>query len=438
MNYTHDIVAKFGGTSMAYPARAIEQLSADSAEPGVVVVSAPGVTPDWPIKATDMLREYQRNPTPHRAVQIRDRFGALVDAAVTGGHAVGAYSVVDGIQNELSLWQAENKPVEALGEYWSAKIFSALSGRDFIDATKLISFDQNGLDYSLTMRNARNRLGHLRRAAVVPGYYGTDRRGCVRVMERGGSDVTGAILALAMNSAEYHNWSDVDGFMSADPRQVQNARMIDIVTYREARELANGGAELLQKRVQEILGHTTIDTIMRNTFGQYGNRGTVVTTDRDTRDMPVIGVTGQADMLELSFHEFGLQESVGGTVGIFEELRRRKIPWEHAATATDDLSIFLSGLYRSEIKRVVKRLGSSRRLMRVEPAAMIHVVGEGLRQSGVMKMQVIGRLATSLSDAGIECMGATDVASSAALTFFVRPDKLQSAVSTTHDNLHLS
>ncbi len=430
------LVAKFGGTSMASPEVVMSHLEVAGDSPDVVVVSAPGKDETHKVKTTDMLLGYKKGAVIAEEIQRRFEDILLISGSDTDP---ACQAIVDNIPTDLSDWTDNNDPVEALGEHWSARLFAAQTGREFVDAREIIFFDNNGsLNETATNNSIRSRLsrgGHY----IVPGYYGLRADGHVQAFPRGGSDITGAVIARALQARQYDNWSNVDGFMSADPEKIANARFLDLITYREARELSNGGAELLHRTVIKLLGHSGIKTVMRNTFGTPGNSGTEVVSDRAWQWQPVVAVTGRDDMLAVSLHEFGLNEEIGGTADLYAELEHHGIPYEHAATGTDDVSLFIAGFkqYRDKVSDIIDTLKRPGRRLEANPAGLVHVVGEGLARSGTDRLRTLGLVATALAEEGVQGRGGTDVGASATLTLFVKPEAVTDAVRIAHSALKL-
>ena len=426
------LVAKFGGTSMAQPERVQAQLEAAEIPADVTIVSAAGEDPNHPIKVTKILLEEKAAG----AQNLKIRYDDILDR--TDCHDPLSKAVVEKIPEDLAEWAAKGEPLEVLGEIWSGKLFAVQTDRQFVDARELIFFDNSGnLNEEMTEAAIRARLGHGGKF-VVNGFCGTRADGHVQVFPRGGSDITGAIIAKALRVSEYHNWSDVDGFMTADPKKVPEARLLPQITYREARELGNGGSELLHREVLRLLGGTGIRTIMRNTFGPLDNSGTAIVQERAWQWQPIIGVTGRNDLINVSLHEFGLNEGVGTTVDVYAELKRVGIPYEHTNDATDDVSLFISNQYRKEVEAIIDTLKSAGRKLNSRDVGLVHVVGEGLARSGISRLKTLGRVATALADHGIEGRGATDVAESATFTLFVNPRMVTDAIQIAHEALDLS
>lgn len=429
------LVAKFGGTSMARPDLVMNQLEYPDNRADVVVVSAPGTDSIYADKTTDMLIGLQDGV--YIPDDIQTRFEHMLERT-GGGSDEKSREVVAQIPQDLSEWESRGDPIEALGEYWSAKLFAIRAGREFVDPRGLIFFDNDGsFDDTRSGEAIRGVLGGAG-PSVVPGFFGMRQDGQVGVFPRGGSDITGAEISKALGARQYHNWSDVPGFMTADPRVVEDARLLPQITYREARELGNGGSELLHREVIKTLGNTGIDTVMKQTAGPIGDRGTIITDERAWQWQQIIGVTGRDDLQALTLHEFGLNEGVGTTVDVYKELEAAQVPYEYTATGTDDVAIYVSSKYDAELDQIVTDLRSAGRTIELRKrAGLVHVVGEGLAQSGTTRLKALGTVASALAAKNISGQGATDVGGSATLTLFIPLVYIKPAIRTAHEALGL-
>ncbi len=297
-NTYHSIerVAKGGGTTLAQPQRFAEQLNHPNNHAEIAVVSAAGKNPGLglDIKLTDLLIRHERRGewprntlagiTGHVAV-----IGALMDPH---GRNQIIQHVVGNVDSDISDWQRRGYPLAGLGEKWTAKMFAAYTDRELVDATELVSFTAQGLlDPVTTRKRIRRRLGHLGNDIVVPGFYGSDQHGHIHTLSRGGSDVSAALIAEALDAESYHNWSDVPGFLTADPRIVATAQHIESITRREVNEMSFG-CELLHPDAIRYSGDIT-PIHMRHTFGEPTDPGTAILPTREWSDMPVVGVVSQ-------------------------------------------------------------------------------------------------------------------------------------------------
>ena len=258
-------VCKFGGSSMADAGMFVRVgriLKSDAAR-RYIVVSAPGARFPGDEKITDMLyRAHETNRAGDHSIlaQIFARYAAIRDALAPDFDLEGEFvRLDDGLR--LSMDYAASR-----GEYLCAKLFAAYTNLPFVDAADLFLFDANGaIDMEATRRAVQRKLLPLERA-VVPGFYGSTKDCGVRTFTRGGSDVSGALLAAALDADLYENWTDVDGLFTADPSLVSRAERNLLVGLEQMEHIAAAGAKLLHPEALRPLHGTGIDTLLKNTF----------------------------------------------------------------------------------------------------------------------------------------------------------------------------
>jgi aspartate kinase len=261
-------VSKFGGTSLADASQFRKVKAIVQADPQrrYIVPSAPGVRSKGDRKITDLL--YLCHAHARQSIPFKDVF-ALIAERYRG--IVAELNLRLDIDSQLHTIErdiASNPSPDyaaSRGEYLSALILSELLGFNFVDAAEVILFDSRG---SLDLEHSRKAL-HTRLAdaqhAVIPGFYGRPIDGDVKTFSRGGSDVSGAVIAMGVNASVYENWTDVSGLLMADPRIVDNPRVIDTLTYRELRELAYMGATVLHDEAIFPVRTAGIPVNIRNT-----------------------------------------------------------------------------------------------------------------------------------------------------------------------------
>ncbi|MBQ5987263.1 MAG: aspartate kinase [Clostridia bacterium] len=271
---------KFGGSSLADAGqfRKVKDIILADPTRRYVVVSAPGKRYKGDDKITDLLYECQRvaqsgasienvfGRIERRYLQIRDRLGLRVDLESE------LADIRHIIENGASPDYAASR-----GEYLNALLMADYLGFRFVDAAELICFHDDGT-YDDEATQARARVLTQYDRVVIPGFYGKRRDGSLRTFSRGGSDITGAIVARATDSDLYENWTDVDGFLMADPRIVPEARVIDTVTYTELRELSYMGAGVLHEDSIFPVRKARIPINVRNT-NRPEVKGTMIVPD---------------------------------------------------------------------------------------------------------------------------------------------------------------
>ena len=256
------VVSKFGGSSTASAARFRQVLDIVRASPDrrCVVLSAPGIDAAHREKVTAMLEACWQNRHAKRVGEIAGRFAEIAgELGVTGFYETAK----DVIERAL---QTSRDRLISRGEYLCAKLFSLYSGMEMVDAAGVVRFDGQGrLLYGKTLENFA-RLAEKRGPVVVPGFYGADARGRIRLFPKNGSDITGALAAAGMGAELYENWTDVPGLMTADPAIVPQAQLIRQVSYRQMRALSRAGAQVLHPACLDPVALSGIPTRLRNTM----------------------------------------------------------------------------------------------------------------------------------------------------------------------------
>jgi aspartate kinase len=235
---------------------------------------------------------------------------------------------------------------------------------------------------------------------VIPGFYGQDFAGRVKCFSRGGSDVTGAIVARAAGAEVYENWTDVSGLLMADPRLIAHPKPIAEVTYREQRELSYMGATVLHDEAVFPVREAGIPIHIRNTNAPDAP-GTRIVTTRDSSHSTIVGVAGRKGFVTIFTEKALMNAEIGYGRRMLELLEARGIPYEHAPTSIDSMSVIVrEEALEGQEERIVSDIQSILRPDRIEvlrDLALIATVGEGM----IHKLGMSGRLFSALGDASI-------------------------------------
>ena len=399
---------KFGGSSLsdAGQFKKVAAIVRSDPERRFVVVSAPGKRFSGDEKITDLLYRCadlasQREDFSAPFALIRDRYLAIEkDLGLIAAHMGPA---LDAIEKALASGLVTRDFVASRGEYLCARLMGAYLGVPMVDAAQLIRFREDGeLDMDATMLYCAP-LKDLP-IAVIPGFYGAMLGWTVRPFSRPGSDITGAIIARAVGADVYENWTDVDGFMMADPRIVPEARIMHAVSYEELRELSYMGASVLHEESIFPVREARIPIHVRNTNRPEGggtwivNEGTLI---KEHRHGIVAGISGRKGFTMITLTKDNLHKQVGFGYNLLKILDRHDISFESMPCGIDNLTIILNDadikgkmdvLYheiRTELKPDTVEIASS--------IALIATVGRGMART----VGVAARLFTALSEAGI-------------------------------------
>lgn len=396
---------KFGGTSLA-DAQMIRKcadivLADDSRR--YVIVSAPGKRFPDDEKITDLLYAlYSENELHHNTDtllnRIRERFEAIirelsVDFDLNAEFEVLRQSLTNGASRDY---------FASRGEYLNAKIFAVYIDRPFVDASRLIRFmDNRLLNEHVTYRDTAEILDEIP-YAVIPGFYGCDQRGNITTFTRGGSDVTGAVIARAVGADLYENWTDVDGIMSADPRVIDHPKKIDVISYRELRELSYMGASVLHEDAVLPVRKVGIPIQLRNTMNPEASGTMIVSrTPAGTVKHAVTGIAGKKGFSNLQIESLLMNSQIGYGAKVLKILADNGVSYEHTPTSIDMINVIAETSYlektRNKIIMEIDRELHPDRIFIEDGIALTAVVGEGI--SG--NVGVAARVLQCIADAGI-------------------------------------
>ncbi len=307
-----------------------------------IIVSAPGKRDNNDIKVTDMLYkafdEAQETGRCDVAFgKIRERFRALAEDL---GLKFDLDDLLDSIEKQINTSTTPDYAASR-GEYLSAKMFALKTGYTFIDAQDLIKFDSRGiLDAEITNDNVKRVLENVDRA-VIPGFYGIGADGEIKTFSRGGSDVTGAIIARGVGADLYENWTDVNGFMTADPRIVENPKIINQLTYKELRELSYMGANVLHPESIFPVRQAGIPINIKNTFNP-SHKGTMIVEDYVPDNSVITGIAGKKDFAVLLLEKSMMNNEIGFARKVLSVLEHYGISFEHVPSGIDTMSFVIS------------------------------------------------------------------------------------------------
>lgn len=432
------IVTKFGGSSLAdakHFAKVAEIVRADP-ERRVVVVSAPGKGDNAPSKVTDLLylchahREHGVDSSSIWA-EIYRRFDEIRKGCVPN---FPLDEIFDELKSQLPRMTSEQ--LVSRGEYLNARLMADYLGFRFLDAALWVKLDYNGVPDPVASARALCTLVDGDEKLVIPGFYGSLPCGDIGVMSRGGSDITGALVAEALGATLYENWTDVSGVRAADPRIVEKPRYIERLTYDELAELSLLGASVLHPSAVEPVRRAGIPLQIRNTE-KPDHPGTLI-ADRFS-DQPrnghgfLTGVTGRKGCSVLSARpKDGLSSCsvAGALLGVFEQ---RNLPVELLASGADSLSVALAVPPNDrDLLRAIDQLeqsGQFRQVTQGESVALIGVVGRNMAS----RPGICGQLFAALGDQQINIRMIAQGLSELSIVVAVAEPQYKAAIRALYD-----
>ena len=430
-------VAKFGGSSVANAEqfRKVKSIVKADDERRFVVVSASGKRFDGDNKLTDLLLlvnahlEYHVDCTTllkdieQRFVDIRDELGLK-------------YPIEEKFEEFSSVIKSLSPEyIVSRGEWFTGRLMAEYLGIPFLDASDVIVFHHDGtVDMERTatyVRDAVARLGTF----VLPGFYGSTVDGTVKLFERGGGDITGAILARCLDAGLYENWTDVSGFMAADPRIVDEPRSIHRITFDEMRELSYMGASVLQEEAIFPVREVGIPIQIKNTNDPEA-RGTVIreTAAEREREHLITGIAGKKDFMSVHIQKAHMSNSVGFLKRALAIFERYGVSVEHVPTGVDSFGVVVNG---ADVKDSIYSITSDLQhelkpdsISVIDKLALISVVGRNMsRRAGTS-----GRIFGGLGEAGINIRMITQSSKEISIILGVNNDDFKRAIGVIYEN----
>ena len=379
-------VVKFGGSSLASAEqfkKVGDIIRADESRK-FVVPSAPGKRFPEDIKVTDMLygcyalAEAGKNFTKELKA-IKTRYEEIIKGLGLKLSLDEEFKVVEKNFKE----KAGSDYAASRGEYLNGIVMADYLGYNFIDSAEVIFFDEEGtFDADKTHKVLSERLAKENRA-VIPGFYGANPDGSVRTFSRGGSDVTGSIVAKAAKADLYENWTDVSGFLVADPRIIKHPKVIKVITYKELRELAYMGASVLHEDAIFPVRQAGIPINIRNTNAPEDPGTMIVKSTCHTPEYVITGIAGTKGFVAVNIEKDMMNSEIGFGRKVLSVFEKNGVSFEHMPSGIDTMTIFVDQeQFEGKEQRILAGIDRE-----VEPdsvdlesdLALIAVVGRGMK-----------------------------------------------------------
>lgn len=404
---------KFGGSSLADGERVAKVAEIIKRDPRrrYIVVSAPGKAGPEGQKVTDLL--YAAHENKRLGLEFRSAYDLaerpLQYIAQDLDHKQGASGKLIVAFDKILLEQEKivhetdvsRDFVASRGEYLMARLLALYLDWPFVDSGNIVRFTSQGrFDPDLTNRLVAEELTKYPRA-VIPGFYGSVPEGDIKTFSRGGSDLTGAIVARAAKALVYENWTDVDGLMSADPRLVPSAKPVREVTYRELRELSYMGAKVFHEEAVAPAVRDEIRIHIRNTF-EPDAPGTVIMHEAHRGHHPVVvGIAGRKGFSSLQVRKLGMNEERGFLRKLFTVLEDEELDVEHVPGGIDSVSVIVPTeevrAKEAQIREEIARYCHTDDIFISDGLALIATVGQGMWKT----VGVAARLTNALAKASV-------------------------------------
>lgn len=429
-------VVKFGGSSLASAQQFVKvgNIIRSDESRKYVVPSAPGKRNSKDTKVTDMLYQCyalaeEEKDFSASLKKIQERYN----------------SIINGLNLNLSLDDqfktiAENFKKKAgsdyaasRGEYLNGIVMAEYLGYEFIDAAEVIVFDEDGeFEAEKTNKILSERLSKCERA-VVPGFYGAKEDGTVKTFSRGGSDITGSIVAKAAHADMYENWTDVSGFLVADPRIIENPESIKVITYRELRELSYMGATVLHEDAVFPVRKEGIPINIRNTNAPEDEGTLIVESTCRQSAYTITGIAGKKGFVAVNIEKAMMNSEVGFGRKVLEAFEEQGISFEHVPSGIDTMTVFVHQEEfegkEQEVLAAIHRLAKPDSIEIESNLGLIAVVGRGMKST----RGTAGRIFSALAHANVNVKMIDQGSSELNVIIGVRNEDFESAVKAIYD-----
>lgn len=426
------ITCKFGGTSLADAAcvRQVEKIIAANPERRFIIPSAPGKRHAQDKKITDLL--YAWHSMARQGLDASEPRGIIAERFNELARDLGARFNIQRHLEEIAAKVADDKAPDYMasrGEYLNGRLLAELLGAAFVDPAECIRFAETGeLDPETYPLLAARLSGP--GLFVVPGFYGSMPDGSIRTFSRGGSDVTGSIVAAATKSRLYENWTDVSGFRMADPRIVPDARRMAEVTYRELRELSYMGATVLHDEAIYPVRQLKIPIHIRNSKDPE-SPGTLIMAERESKH-PVCGIAGRRGFSMINIEKALMNKERGFGVKVLTVLEEFSIRWEHMPTGIDTISLIVRdeelGANGPKVIEAIAKRCDPDDISLTKGLAMIATVGQGMNHH----VGIAARLCSAIARAGVNLRVIDQGSSEMNIIVGVEEQDLEKAVSAIY------
>ncbi len=383
-------VCKFGGTSMAdgNVISNVKKILDSDKDRRFVVVSAPGKRYSGDVKVTDLLyfcyeTLVSSGSCDDAFAPIRARFKGIV-------RELNLDFDIDAVLDETYRRICEEESADftaSRGEYLSARILAEVLGAKFIDAEDVVFFDEEGqLDGDKSYKAVAAAVEGVERA-VFPGFYGKGPDGKIKTFSRGGSDISGAIVARALNASLYENWTDVSGFLACDPRLVDSPKRIKSLSYKELRELSYMGANVLHSESIFPVRKANIPIQIKNTFRPDDEGTSILPSSRNVPGGNIVtGIAGKKNFTVIFIEKSLMNLEIGFVRKVLSVIEEEGIPVEHIPSGIDTMSLViesdaLENFKLNNILEGIKNAVEPDIIRVIENIALIATVGHGMSSS---------------------------------------------------------
>ena len=429
-------VVKFGGSSLASAEQfqKVGNIIRADENRKYVVPSAPGKRFSDDTKVTDMLygcydAAAQGKPFKEQLNKIKSRYNEIIKGLKLDLSLDGEFDVIE----KNFAQKAGTDYAASRGEYLNGIIMANYLGYEFVDPADVIRFDENG-DFMPDKTNEilSAKLANIERA-VIPGFYGAKEDGTITTFSRGGSDVTGSIVAKAVKADLYENWTDVSGFLVADPRIIDNPEVITTITYKELRELSYMGATVLHEDAIFPVRKEGIPINIKNTNAPEDEGTMIVESTCRQPKFTITGIAGKKGFVAVNIEKDMMNAEIGFGRKVLEAFEQNGISFEHVPSGIDTMTVFVhqdefEGK-EQQVLSAIHRMTNPDSIDLESDLALIAVVGRGMRAT----RGTAGRLFSALAHANINVKMIDQGSSELNIIIGVKNSDFEAAIKAIYD-----
>ncbi len=429
-------VVKFGGSSLASATQFAKVGNIIKADPErkFVVPSAPGKRNSKDTKVTDMLyacydlAEAEKDFTKELK-KIKERYESIIN----GLHMTLSLDKEFDTIAENFKKKAGSQYAASRGEFLNGIIMANYLGYEFVDSAEVIIFNEDGsFDADTTDKLLQERLSKVENA-VVPGFYGATLGGVVKTFSRGGSDVTGSLVSKAVHATAYENWTDVSGFLIADPRIIDNPKPIKVITYRELRELSYMGASVLHEDAVFPVRKAGIPINIRNTNAPDDEGTWIVESTCHHPTYTITGIAGKKGFVSVNIDKDMMNAEVGFGRKVLSAFEENGINFEHMPSGIDTMTVFVhEPEFAEKEQAVISAINRNAHPDSIEieaDLALIAVVGRGMKST----RGTAGRIFSALAHANVNVKMIDQGSSELNIIIGVRDNDFEAAIKAIYD-----
>ena len=429
-------VVKFGGSSLASAEqfKKVGDIIRKDPSRRYVGPSAPGKRFSDDTKVTDMLYSCYAAAVKEKKFtelldKIKERYQEIIDGLGLDFSLDEDFDIIRvNFSKKIGRDYAASR-----GEYLNGKVMAAYLGFEFVDAAEVIRFNDDGtFNDALTNELLSARLADMENA-VIPGFYGAKEDGTVVTFSRGGSDVSGSLVALAVNADLYENWTDVSGFLIADPRIVKKPKSIETITYKELRELSYMGASVLHEDAIFPVRKAGIPINIKNTNAPQ-DKGTLIVegTCRQSK-YTITGIAGTDGFVAITIEKAMMNSEIGFCRKVLQVFEENNVSIEHMPSGIDTMTIFVhKDVFEEKEQKILAEIHKAVNPDHIElesDLALIAIVGRGMKST----RGTAGRIFSALAHAHINVKMIDQGSSELNIIVGVRHDDFKNAIRALYE-----